>query len=85
MSRLALTNGRVMAGGGLQGGLAVEIAGGRIVGLGPEEALAPETPRYDLEGALLLARPRQGAARRRRDPRRQVGRNDLGRQRRHRH
>jgi N-acetylglucosamine-6-phosphate deacetylase len=54
MSRVALVGGRVMTAGGLEEGLAVEIADGRIAALTPHAALAPDAPRHDLEGGLLL-------------------------------
>jgi N-acetylglucosamine-6-phosphate deacetylase len=54
MSRLALVSGRVMTAGGLEDGLAVEIADGRIAALIPEKALPQNVPRRDLEGGLLL-------------------------------
>lgn len=54
MSRLALVEGRVMTAAGLEDGLAVEIADGRIAALTPEDALAADTPRHDLQGGLLL-------------------------------
>jgi N-acetylglucosamine-6-phosphate deacetylase len=54
MSRLALVGGRVMTAGGLEDGLAVEIANGRIVALTPAEMLARDVERHDLEGGLLL-------------------------------
>jgi N-acetylglucosamine-6-phosphate deacetylase len=54
MSRLALVGGRVMTAGGLEQGLAVEIADGRIAALTPDGALARDAPRHDLEGGLLL-------------------------------
>jgi N-acetylglucosamine-6-phosphate deacetylase len=54
MNRIALVNGRVMTPVGLQHGLAVEIADGRIAALTPLDALSPATNRLDLEGGLLL-------------------------------
>ncbi|HEX4739472.1 MAG TPA: N-acetylglucosamine-6-phosphate deacetylase [Allosphingosinicella sp.] len=54
MSRHALVGGRVMTAEGLQDGLAVEIADGRIPALTPDAALARDVSRRDLEGGLLL-------------------------------
>jgi N-acetylglucosamine-6-phosphate deacetylase len=54
MSRLALVGGRVMTAGGLEDGLAVEIADGRITALFADEALTRDVPRHDLQGGLLL-------------------------------
>ncbi|HEX5182243.1 MAG TPA: N-acetylglucosamine-6-phosphate deacetylase [Allosphingosinicella sp.] len=54
MSRLALVGGRVMTAEGLKRGLAVEIADGRIAALSPEDSLARDVPRRDLEDGLLL-------------------------------
>jgi len=54
MSRIALVGGRVMTSSGLEDGLAVEIADGRIAAVTQREALAREVSQYDLEGGLLL-------------------------------
>ena len=51
---LALVNGRVMTDRGLSEGLAVRIAGERIVALGPRGEVASGAEVRDLEGALLL-------------------------------
>uniref|UniRef100_UPI0035C967F2 N-acetylglucosamine-6-phosphate deacetylase n=1 Tax=uncultured Sphingomonas sp. TaxID=158754 RepID=UPI0035C967F2 len=54
MTRVALVGGRVMTAAGLQDGLAVEIADGRIAALTPVAALAADMPTRDLAGGLLL-------------------------------
>ncbi|HEY1562593.1 MAG TPA: N-acetylglucosamine-6-phosphate deacetylase [Caulobacteraceae bacterium] len=51
---LALVNGRVMTDHGLQDGLAVIIAGGRIARLCPLEELPTKLRRHDLGGGRLL-------------------------------
>ena len=51
---VALVNGRVMTERGLANGLTVRIAGERIVGIGPREAVAAGATVRDLGGALLL-------------------------------
>jgi len=51
---LVLVNGRVMTERGLANGLAVRIAGERIVGVGPREMVASGATVRDLDGALLL-------------------------------
>jgi N-acetylglucosamine-6-phosphate deacetylase len=51
---LALINGRVMTDRGLESGLAVRMAGGRIAAVGPAQDVAAGAVARDLEGAILL-------------------------------
>jgi N-acetylglucosamine-6-phosphate deacetylase len=51
---LALVNGRVMTDHGLESGLAVRIADGRIAAIGPTEQTAAGAATRDLKGAILL-------------------------------
>jgi len=51
---LALVNGRVMTDRGLQDGLAVGLAEGRIASVGPAADLPAGVRRFDLSGGLLL-------------------------------
>ena len=54
MSRFALVGARVMTGTGLEDGLAIEIADGRIGAVVPIDALGSDIDRRDLDGAMLL-------------------------------
>jgi len=51
---LVLVNGRVMTDRGLEDGLAVVLADGRIAAVTPREEISGDARRYDLQGGLLL-------------------------------